>query len=79
MLSHTNSALALNFGRRNFKMQNIGAAWLYPIILIAGALQAWGPPMNNALRNSLENPWLASLGSQVSSPSCLSWRSSPAC
>jgi bacterial/archaeal transporter family-2 protein len=42
-------------------MQNIGAAWLYPIILIAGALQAWGPPMNNALRDSLENPWLASL------------------
>lgn len=42
-------------------MQNISAAWLYPIILIAGALQAWGPPMNNALRGSLENPWLASL------------------
>jgi bacterial/archaeal transporter family-2 protein len=42
-------------------MQNISAAWLYPIILVAGALQAWGPPMNNALRNSLENPWLASL------------------
>jgi transporter family-2 protein len=42
-------------------MQNISAAWLYPIIFIAGALQAWGPPMNNALRNSLENPWLASL------------------
>jgi transporter family-2 protein len=46
---------------REFGMQNIGAAWLYPIILIAGALQAWGPPMNNALRSSLENPWLASL------------------
>jgi transporter family-2 protein len=42
-------------------VQNISAAWLYPIILIAGALQAWGPPMNNALRGSLENPWLASL------------------
>jgi transporter family-2 protein len=42
-------------------MQNISAAWLYPIILVAGALQAWGPPMNNALRGSLENPWLASL------------------
>jgi transporter family-2 protein len=42
-------------------MQNLGAVWLYPIILVAGALQAWGPPMNNVLRNSLENPWLASL------------------
>jgi transporter family-2 protein len=42
-------------------MQNIGPAWLYPIILVAGALQAWGPPMNHTLRVSLENPWLASL------------------
>ncbi len=41
-------------------MQNISAAWLYPIILIAGVLQAWGPPMNGALRKSLGNPWLAS-------------------
>ena len=41
-------------------MQSISAAWLYPIILVAGALQAWGPPMNGALRKSLENPWLAS-------------------
>ena len=41
-------------------MQDVGAAWLYPIILAAGALQAWGPPMNGALRNALANPWLAS-------------------
>jgi transporter family-2 protein len=42
-------------------MENISAAWLYPIILIAGALQAWGPPMNGVLKTSLTNPWLASL------------------
>jgi bacterial/archaeal transporter family-2 protein len=42
-------------------MQALGGAWLYPAILIAGALQAWGPPMNGALRNALSNPWLASL------------------
>ena len=42
-------------------MQNISAAWLYPIILAGGALQAWGPPMNGVLRKSLTNPWLASL------------------
>jgi len=42
-------------------MENIGAAWLYPIILVCGALQAWGPPMNGALRGALANPWLASI------------------
>ena len=42
-------------------MQNISSAWLYPLIIVAGALQAWGPPMNGALRGALENPWLASV------------------
>ena len=42
-------------------MQNLSAGWLFPIILICGALQAWGPPMNGALRNALVNPWLASV------------------
>jgi transporter family-2 protein len=39
----------------------MNTAWLYPFILIAGALQAWGPPMNGALRIALTNPRLASL------------------
>ena len=42
-------------------MQNIGGPWLISLILIAGALQACGPPMNGALRSALSNPWLASL------------------
>jgi transporter family-2 protein len=46
-------------------MDNLSAAWLYPIIIIAGALQAWGPPMNNALKKALINPWLGSLVSFV--------------
>ena len=31
-------------------MSEMSAYVLYPVILIAGALQAWGPPMNGALR-----------------------------
>ena len=42
-------------------MDRINPAWLYPMILLAGVLQAWGPPMNGALRTSLVNPWLASV------------------
>lgn len=26
--------------------------WLYPLIIASGVLQAWGPPMNGALRMS---------------------------
>jgi transporter family-2 protein len=42
-------------------MDNLSATWLYPMIIIAGVLQAWGPPMNNALKKALVNPWLGSL------------------
>jgi len=42
-------------------MQNISPIWLYPLILLAGAFQAWGPPMNGALLKSVQNPWLASV------------------
>lgn len=42
-------------------MEGNNQFWLYPVIIIAGILQAWGPPMNGALQKSLTNPWLASL------------------
>ena len=38
----------------------MGSAWLFPLILVAGVLQAMGNSMNGALRNALGNPWLAS-------------------
>jgi transporter family-2 protein len=42
-------------------MEGNNQIWLYPVIIIAGLLQAWGPPMNGALQKSLTNPWLASV------------------
>ncbi len=42
-------------------MQEISILFIYPIIVAGGLLQAWGPPMNGALRNALTNPWLASV------------------
>lgn len=42
-------------------MQTFAAAWLYPLIVAAGVLQAFGPPMNGALQKALVNPWLASV------------------
>ncbi len=38
----------------------MGSAWLYPLILAAGVMQAMGNSMNGALRQSLANPWFAS-------------------
>ena len=37
----------------------MSAIWVYPIILIAGVLQALGPPINAQLRIALINPWFA--------------------
>jgi bacterial/archaeal transporter family-2 protein len=35
--------------------------FFYPLIVLAGILQAFGNSMNAQLKNSLQNPWLASL------------------
>jgi transporter family-2 protein len=45
-------------------MDNLSAAWLYPMIIIAGVLQAWGPPMINPGLGSLMSflPIVAFLG-----------------
>ena len=42
-------------------MEGNNQIWLYPLIIIAGVLQAWGPPMNGALQKAVTNPWLASV------------------
>ncbi len=42
-------------------MTSTSTLWLFPLIAIGGVLQAMGGPMNNALRVSLVNPWLATL------------------
>lgn len=42
-------------------MTSTSTLWLFPLISAAGVLQAMGAPMNNALRVSLVNPWLATL------------------
>lgn len=42
-------------------MTSTSPLWLFPLISFAGVLQAMGAPMNNALRVSIVNPWLATL------------------
>ena len=46
-------------------MENISAAWLYPVILIAGALQASAPRSTARCARRSKNPWLASIVSFV--------------
>jgi len=41
-------------------MSFMNSIWVFPLIIVAGALQAMGNSMNAQLRNSLTNPWLAS-------------------
>ena len=43
----------------------MGSIWLYPFIIVAGALQAMGNSMNGALNKSLTNPYLAAFVSFV--------------
>ncbi|QLL07672.1 DMT family transporter [Mycobacterium vicinigordonae] len=42
-------------------MTSTSALWIFPLIAAGGVLQAMGGPMNNMLRVSLVNPWLATL------------------
>jgi transporter family-2 protein len=46
---------------RSLEMTSTSTLWLFPLIAAGGVLQAVGGPMNNALRVSLVNPWLATL------------------
>lgn len=38
----------------------MSGTWLYPFILVAGALQAVGASMNGQLNKAIPNPWMAS-------------------
>lgn len=38
----------------------MNAAWIFPFIILGGALQAAGAAMNGQLNKSLQNAWLAS-------------------
>ena len=38
----------------------MSGTWLYPFILVAGALQAFGAAMNGQLYKAIPNPWMAS-------------------
>jgi transporter family-2 protein len=38
----------------------MGAKWIFPFIILGGALQACGAAMNGQLKHSLVNPYLAS-------------------
>ena len=38
----------------------MNAAWIFPFIILGGALQSCGAAMNGQLNKSLVNPWLAS-------------------
>jgi hypothetical protein len=64
---------------REISMEGVSAsaAWLYPIILVAGALQAWGPPMNGALRHALTNPTTLECSASSSTRSAPVARSEP--
>jgi len=37
----------------------MAGVWIYPFIIVAGAMQAFGAVMSAQLRTSLTNPWLA--------------------